>query len=103
MAGALWSMGFYLYTSDDTNNYTVGLKQEVALRGGFGTSTAGIINYPRGWVMRHFYGASSANGRCKVPAGVPGLSLFVSGGTFTLNTISYIVEGRIGEKRRAKV
>jgi len=76
--------------------------------GGFGLAPVGsAANYPRGWTMRHVYGFSTSGARHSLPCGSSGNAKFVSGGTFTTayvtGSVSWTVDGKIGEKRANKL
>lgn len=95
--------GCYAYVSDDGNTYQVGTSNDNAGAGGFSAAAPGDNpTYPRGWKMRHVYGVDADGNRTKLPIGTPTNSLFLDGGTFDKNGVSFTVEGKIGEKRTNK-
>ncbi len=105
---SLWFMALYVYDSDDTNSYNVGLSSGNATAGGFSAATPGDVeDFPRPYRMRKVYGRASGGGRHKLPISTFNNSLFVSGGSFTIPYITgsadFICEGRIGEKRPARI
>lgn len=100
MPGPLGPMGFFTYTSDDGNDYTVHLNAAIAAAGGFTPSTSTLSNYPRGWKMRHCYGEQTDGTRISVPINSPDYGLFAGvGASVTIHGQSYEFAGGIGEKR----
>jgi hypothetical protein len=90
---------FYAYHSDDGNVYNVATDVDNGAANG-ATSVAPGANptFPRGWVMRHVYGNASGV-RTKLPILLPTNTLYTSGGTFSKASLTFTVEGKIGEKR----
>lgn len=97
------TFGFFDYTGDDGGTYVVKLSTAVAALGGFvanATPTAGI-GWPYGPKnMRHVWGKSAAGKRTKLPIADPTDTLFVDGGSFTSHSVSYNIQGCIGEQRK---
>lgn len=94
---------FYGYTSDDGNDYSVKLSAEVAAAGGFGTAIAAssLPGWPYGPKnMRHVWGISVAGKRTRLPCKTGANATFVGGGTFTVHSVVYTVQGAIGEARK---
>ncbi len=95
---------FYAYISDDGNTYQVGTTIENGTTANGATPVTYGANpvYPRGWKMRHLYGIN-AGLRTKAPIFDPSNAKWTGGTTsFTKNSTSYSIEGRVGEKRFAK-
>lgn len=109
--GYLWVQVVVVYSSDDTNNYNVGLSQSNATPGGFTAAPAGAqINYPKPWRMRHIYGVNGLppdQDTHKLPCQNSDLALWKTGTNFIVaylqGSTSFIVQGRKGEQRRAKI
>ncbi len=96
------TFGFYAYASDNTQTYAVKLSAAVAAQGGF-TSSASPTTEPV-WPyhadnMRHVWGKNGTQ-RARLPIQSNATALYTAGGTFTLGTVVYVVEGIIGEKRK---
>jgi hypothetical protein len=97
--------GFYAYASDNGTTYQVAITADDASAGSFGAAVAYGANpvYPRGWKMRHCYGISSGGVRTKIPLNSLANTIYAgSATTFTKHSVSFTVEGIIGEKRTAK-
>lgn len=91
----------YQYLSDDGENYYVKLSDEMAEEGGF-PSAAGttIPAYPYNSTdKRHVLGRSDDGKRGKLYLATPDDPKFVSGGTFSLHGRTYVIQGKIGERR----
>lgn len=96
--------GFYNYISDNTKTYVVKMSAAVAGQGGF-IATAGsplaAEGYPFGPKnMRHVWGLAANGKRAKLPVASAANTKFTDGGTFTLHSESYTIQGAIGEKRK---
>lgn len=105
MAGTYSGLGraFTTYISDDTNSYQLATSiDNILANSGTDIEPGAHPTYPRGWVARHVYGVATSGARTKLPILDPSSSLFVTGGTFTKNTVEFTVEGKIGEKRMNK-
>lgn len=96
--------GFFTYDSDDSNSYQIGTSIDNGNAQSATAVPAGTSpTYPRGWVPRHIYGVDASGNRTKVPIMDPTNGLWTgSTNTFTKNSVSFTVEGRIGEKRTTK-
>lgn len=95
------TFGFYTYNSDNGNAYAVKLSTAVATAGGFeaNTNPAGAP-WPYGPKnMRHVWGRSGAGKRARLPLADADNDLFISGGTFPSHSVTFTVEGVIGERR----
>lgn len=92
--------GFFAYVGDDSNTYNIGTTLANGTVNGATPVAAGANPaYPRGFVVRHIFGKSAGGLRTKVPILAASNTLWLSGGTFTKDSVSYTVEGKIGEKR----
>jgi len=102
--GTLWDMDTYTYNSDHLSTaFIVGLSTLVAAAGGF-VGAAGLTNYPRGWKMRRVYGINVNNQHASIPVGSAANGLYTGATTsFTIHSDSYLLQGRIGEKRRVRI
>lgn len=105
--GILGPTGTYVYQSDDGNSYT--LKQRAALATAVGnvayTGTPALPGFPKGRVPRVVYGQNVTGGvitRKRVWIGDPADTEFVAGAGFTVDSLTFTVLGRIGEKRRGR-
>lgn len=95
---------FYSYISDAGVNFQVGITDNDAAAGGFGSPIApnSAFIYPRGWKMRIQYGISTGNGRTKTPVADPTSAQWVTPTTFTKHAIVFTAEGCRGERRTYK-
>src|SRR6266540_3146739 len=94
---------YYGYQSDDTQTYVVKLAAGTGTAGGFTevTDPLSLGQYPYGPKnMRHVWGVSSTGKRARLPIKGPDTALFISGGTFALHSVTYTVQGAIGEARK---
>ena len=95
--------GFYVYISDDTNDYNIGTTNQngATVNGATATTPGSNPGLPPGWKPRHIYGKNVATGlRTSVPILDPTNTLWTgNGGTFSKNSTEYQIEGKIGEKR----
>ena len=102
------TFGYYLYTSDNTNQYVVKLSQADATAGGFG-GTVNPLNFSA-WPfnyrdLRHVTGYNTAapekKGRLIIATN--STTLYVNGGTWTNSNTgaSYQTQGAEGERRPA--
>lgn len=111
----IWVQVIVIYNSDDGNQYILGLSNANQAAGGFSLADAGQeIDYPKPWRTRHVLGINSAGSggsgispRHKLPCASQSTSVFQTGGSFTISynggAVSFDVQGRVGEKRKAKV
>lgn len=96
------TFNFFDYTGDDGANYVVKLSTAVATEGGFAANVSGSGTPPWGYGpknMRHVWGKSASGKRAKLPIADPTDTKFVDGGTFTLHSTPYSIQGAIGERR----
>lgn len=102
------TFSYWNYSSDNGHDYVIRLSGRIASAGGFGPSTGSPLDpgstfwpfHPRD--MRHVTGRASDGSHARLPIGTSGNSLYVSGGTFTLNGKGYVVTGAEGERRVAR-
>jgi len=97
------SFNFVAYRSDDGTDYAVKMSLKVAAEGGFSGPFPPVSNkvWPyKSKNMRHVYGRDVDGNTTRLPCQAPDNGKFVSGGTFTLGTRTYTIEGAIGEKRK---
>ena len=94
---------FYDYASDRGDTFVVKLSSAIASEGGFTENTdpqSGIAWPYNSKNMRHVWGKASSGKRARVPIAAADDDKFTSGGTFTLHTVSYTIQGAIGEQRK---
>ena len=94
---------FYIYTSDNTQPYIVKMSDLDATAGGFTTQVDPASGAVWGYGaknMRHVMGVDSAGKRTRLACATNAVSLYQTGGTFSLRGRTYTVEGQIGEKRK---
>ena len=112
MAGEIWTMGIYNYSTDAGDVKTIGLSDQNAAPGGFGSAPGGsAINFPKAWRTRHVWGfnenGTNGNSRHKLPVATRSTGLFVNGTSFAIayliGSANFLVFGRIGEKRPYRV
>lgn len=101
--GAGDTFHFYSFVGEDENNYCIKLSDAVAAVGGFSNQVSPRTVPP--WPfharnLRHVYGKSASGSRTRVPIHDASVTIFISGGSFTLHGVSYDTEGAIGEKRK---
>lgn len=99
------SRDYYVYTSDNTNQYTVAtLDANNAAQGTVQTPLADPLDhpaYPRGYRMRCVHGAyldGSKVYRTKVPVFVPTDTLWTAS-SFSKFGVTWAVQSRIGERQ----
>jgi hypothetical protein len=97
------TFAFYGYGSDDGTSYGIKLSAKVASAGGFTVQVnpASVKIWPFGAKnLRHVEGVDSDGQRTRLPCCVASNTNYVSGGSFTIGSRTYNVEGQIGEKRK---
>ena len=106
----IWIMVVVIYTSDDTNNYKMGMSSSKAVAAGFSIAAAGTpTDYPRGWVPRHIYGKSTDDAESSMRLECPTATsaIFQTATNFTIPWIlgakQFSVQGKFSEKRKVKV
>jgi hypothetical protein len=105
MAGG---MGFFVYTSDDGNDYKVKLDSSNTSSVGGAAATAEPW-YPKGWVTRKILCSNATYGRRSITAPDPADAHWV-GGTNTValqvagvaTSPTFDITARIGEKRTSR-
>jgi hypothetical protein len=93
------------YKSDDGNTYQIATTNFNILANGATAEAPGAHpEVPKRWRVRHVYGLSSGGIRAKIPILDPANAVYVgSGHTFTKNSVSFTVQGIIGETRTKRV
>lgn len=92
--------GFFAYKSDDGTTYNIG----TTLANGSAQSATPVAAganpaYPRGFKVRHVFGKSSGGLKTRIPVLDPAATMWTAGGSVTKDSVTYTVEGKIGEKR----
>jgi hypothetical protein len=96
------TFALYSYISDDGNTYLTKMSALVAAAGGFGGPFP-LGSYPV-WPfhrndLRHVDGKTGDGTHARLAIASASNALFTTGGTFSLHSKVYEVEGRSGERR----
>lgn len=96
------SIKWVVYTADDATDYAVLLDESNSEAGGFAdfvdASTAEVI--PKYFEMRYVNAVSATGITRKFYIGAVDDTIFVNGGTITVDSVAYQVSSKRGESRR---
>jgi hypothetical protein len=98
-------MGFYIYESDDGNNYVVVLRIDKGTTGNFNSpSLPFVANFPRQYRMRYILGIDPETGSVhKQQVASATDYLFTTATSYIYNDTYYAVSARIAEKRPVRM
>jgi hypothetical protein len=101
MTGPLGPNAFYAYTSDDLNAYQIRTRAALGTADGATPITVGSIpTIPKGYHPRHVWGKESGGTRKKLICMSQADPLYTDPGqSFSVDGKTWVVEGRIGERR----
>lgn len=99
VATILGTFDYFVYTSENGKNYEMRQRAADALAlGNVGTPRGVLPSLPRYLRPRHVWVQSPLGARRRINIGRANNALYLQGGTVNIDSTSFTVSGRVGEK-----